>query len=56
MAKERALLSYDTQVEAMQKQLLSFLRQNELFEKIEFSAWHLLKIELCCILRIDIGL
>jgi LmbE family N-acetylglucosaminyl deacetylase len=35
LAKERALLSYDTQVEAMQKRLLSFLRQNELFNKVE---------------------
>ncbi len=36
LAKERAILSYDTQVEAMQKRLLSFLRQNELFNRVEY--------------------
>lgn len=34
LAKERAILGYETQVIAIKKRLLSFLRQNELFKKV----------------------
>ena len=37
LAKERSILSYETQVVAIKKKLLSFVRQNELFHRAKIS-------------------